>query len=633
MIRLTGILTAVLLLVAAGHSVAEEAMRTEVTVHQTDPRTDEPVLLYSDTVDIVQGTPLTGFPLAFSFLVEVNALDSAGADFSVHVVTLGAQPQNTSRSFRTDYDLPAKIEPILGKEDARYMLTLRPLRRVELDLSSCAFGHQEKGAFKIGPSAYINLHYVQSTYGDLYLNLVKGIQDQHFREFRKMMNFTLPGRYSLFLCPCALPSVLWDRRFGMMVDPTRTSAFVIYGPTANTAYPFAVMQTALFHNYGYAPPFVSEGLSGYFSFPHFGMNELRAAGRELPLDSLMNTYYFFTADPEVADRTAASLARYLVDRYGLDRFMNLYRRADDLSLQSVLEDEYSKSLSDLEVEWHAFLDTLSYSSEELAAHAGQAEAMFDYSLMQRYATAMLDQAASARDSVFAVSNLVRADFFLGDYSAAAGLQAEIVKRDSITARSPMAMANYQMMSGLYDSARENLMLALERDTANGLVKFNLALNALAQGDSSKAVEYLQEVVAGSGAGGSAESRIMLGHLLNAIGGDAEHKRAQELFYQAINLIGQSIQEHNGNPSQFMWIGIAYVGLGNTADAHEYLQTARYLEQRAFYRGLIDLWLGRLADLRNERPAAEEFYSRLIKNPSAEYHKDAARRLLEVPYRQ
>jgi hypothetical protein len=83
----------------------------------------------------------------------------------------------------------------------------------------------------------------------------------------------------------------------------------------------------------------------------------------------------------------------------------------------------------------------------------------------------------------------------------------------------------------------------------------------------------------------------------------------------------------------MWLGICYLGMGDTGSAQDYLTTALFLETRPFYQGMIELWLGKVADVRGEHDVAREHYGRVMSLPAAIYHQDEARELIKTPYVQ
>ena len=78
----------------------------------------------------------------------------------------------------------------------------------------------------------------------------------------------------------------------------------------------------------------------------------------------------------------------------------------------------------------------------------------------------------------------------------------------------------------------------------------------------------------------------------------------------------------------MWLGISYLGLDDTGNAYDALSLAEYMETRAFYRGMIELWLGKVADRIGERDVARKYYRSVIDGKSAQFHREEAERLME-----
>jgi hypothetical protein len=56
-----------------------------------------------------------------------------------------------------------------------------------------------------------------------------------------------------------------------------------------------------------------------------------------------------------------------------------------------------------------------------------------------------------------------------------------------------------------------------------------------------------------------------------------------------------------------------------------------LENRPFYVGMVNLWLGKVNDLTGNRQAARDFYGAVLAGQSADYHQKQARYYLEHPY--
>jgi tetratricopeptide (TPR) repeat protein len=635
MIKLTRffvILTSLAL--AAIGANASDGVLCALDIYQTDSAEGKSVLLFTDTSDFLAGQAAAGFPLAFSLELEFTRADTAGCAFMVHVATLGPPVNSYSRRFQMEYGLPARMNGIEGKPGAVYELVITPLDYHEIDTSGCGYSHTRQGDFRVDPTGHLDIHFVETSYGDFFWNVIKGIMEERYRLFKSINNFTLPGKYQLYLAPCPMYSVIWDKRYGCMIDPTRSTMVALFNRDFNSADPFLVLQASAMRHYGYAPPLLADGFAGYLSFANYHMKKLVGSGRNLPLAELMDTYAFLQADPEVADATASSLVRYLVDAYKIDPFLQAYRRSHDLNLQSILETSYGKPIAELETEWLQYVDTISTGFDQFRYYADLAEAMFDYQSMREYQSQAYQVASGKIDSAKALIDLVKACFYTGDIYKAQEYQRQVVGADSSTAQQWVALAGYQMMNGYYDSAHVSLETARAMDSSNHLVTFNLGLNALGRGDSTAAKEFFGQVVFDEQGGGpQAESRVLLGHILLQSDVDADRQKADQYFREALNAYGQAIRSGVNTSIVNLWSGIAYLGIGDTGNAYDFLQGAVYFDTRPFYVGMANLWLGKTADSRGEHDAAKDFYGRVLAAGAAEYHQREARHLLDNPYQQ
>ena len=630
-IRLLPVLLSTLLPLTA---VAVDGVECELSVYQYDQEGDQDILLWSDTTHVVDSLAASGFLVAFSVDLEFTLIDSADCSFNVHVVTFSNPINNYSRSFRTEYGLPARLDGIIGKEGAAYSLIVRPLEREEIDTTTCAINHLNPDHFRADPSGYMDIYYAPNSYGDFYWNVVKGILEERYRLFMNINDFTMPGKYLVYLCPCPMYSVLWDNRFGVSVDPTRNVVFTIYNRNLNTADPFNVLHASVYRNYGYAPAFFSEGLAGYLSLSVYEMKRLVKDGQNVPLTSLLDTYAYYEANPNLADKTASTFVKYLVNQYQISRFLEAYRQADDLNLQTVLERVYGKTIGELEQEWLTYVDTVSITAEQYRLYADLAEAMFDYRLMMTYSAELLPLAENRGDTLASLERQARAAFSDGDYYTATDMQKKIVVLRDDNSFDWMALAGYQMMNGLYDEASANLERAAAIDSTNQTVQFNQALAALARDDEKTAIQLLSGIILKpEPQGPQAESRALLGNLL--AGSDNEADRSQGLQYsrEALSALASVINSGATSALYHMWSGIAYLGMGDTGNAEDMLESALLLEKRPFYVGMIALWLGKTADIRGEHDVARDFYAYVLSIASADYHQNEARRYMAEPYRR
>ncbi len=611
-------------------ATASDGVECALLVHQTDS-TGQNVLLSADTTTFVKGIRTSGFLLTFSLDVEFTEIDSTQCVFNSHVVTLGPQAQTRAKKFTVEYGLPARMNDIIGKNNNRYTFTIIPLAPYNVDTTSCNFDHHDDSTFRFSPTAHTDLYYVPTSLADFYWTSVKELMEYEYRQFISLFSLNLPGKFQLFLCPCPVPSVIWDNRFGQTIIPNKNVGFAIYTKQVNTADPFILNHAAILRHFGYTPPFLSEGMAGYLSFAIFDMKQLVAENKTKPLAYFLDTYQYLKADPTLADRTAATFVKFLIDTYGIRRFKELYQKADDLSLQSVLTQTYSLPVDELEQQWLTYVDTLTIPLPIFSHYIDKAEVMMNYPLMLKYAKGMLPLVKNSSDSVIAFSALKRAYFLTGDYYGAASAQKVLLGIDSINSMGWMALAGYEMMNGIYDTARSHLEIAAELNPENAVIQFNLGLNYLLMYDTTKARQKFNDIIVSNNTSAPPEARIMLAELLRATGNDTDKSKAMTYYNDALSIYQQQASRGEPMPTAQLWMGVASLGLDDTGNAFNFLELANFLETRPFYLGMINLWLGKLADIRGDHETAKSYYGVVLSLPSADYHQREARKYIENPY--
>ena len=123
--------------------------------------------------------------------------------------------------------------------------------------------------------------------------------------------------------------------------------------------------------------FLTEGLAVYGTGGHYKRENLdqRAAGllldtdRYIPLETLLNDFY--PAQHEIGYLQAGAFMKFLADSYGQAKLLDFYRQASYKEGKSIFEslsvdavNVYGKTLTQLETEWHGYLQSLPRSAEE-----------------------------------------------------------------------------------------------------------------------------------------------------------------------------------------------------------------------------------------------------------------------------
>jgi len=621
-------------LLVAGNSLAADAADFLISIYHNDRDNERKVLLYSDTTTLVKGMSSSAFLLGISVDLELRKVDSTGVAYNVHLVTLGPQAKTLAKRFKSAYELPGIISGIEVKNNVFHSISIVPLIQTEVDLRQCSYNHNSSDDFSLTPSANLDLYHLPQSLADYHAVSIKSLFEAEYRKFRDFFHFRLAGKQDLYLFPCQGYSAIWEKRFGTSFDPTRSNVYALYGAGINTADPFLLIHGAVLRSYGYAPLFLTEGFANYYSLAISAMKQAITDKTNLPLSDMLNTGNYLRADPLIADVTSATFVRFLIDQYTFDKFMLLYEEANDSNLEQVIGNIYEMPVSKLEQYWLSYVDSLSIDDRQYGQFAQRAEQMFNYSLMLEYSEKFAAGAVSKIDSLYRFDQLARAYFFNGDYYNASETQELLVKIDSQKYDAWLGLATFRMMNGEYDRAYSELMRSRELDSLNVIVSFNLALNQLLRGDTLSAVQSLNDLIGRDNAGQiQAECRVMLGDILASSAEDPDTLQVRDYLTVALSIFSQQQQSNPALPTPYLWSGIALVGLNDTENAKDQLELALFLESRPFYIGMINLWLGKAADISNDRQSAKDYYSQVLSAESALYHQAEARKLLEEPFRR
>jgi len=621
-------------LLLAGNIRAAEAADFLISIYHTDRDNGQKVLLYSDTTTLVKDMSSSAFLFGISVDLKLTKVDSTGVAYDVHLVTLGPQAKTLAKRFTSAYELPGIIGNMEVKPNVFHSISFVPLTETEVDLRQCSYSHNSSSDFSITPSANLDLHHLPQSLADYHAVSIKSIIEAEYRRFRDFFHFKMAGKQDLYLFPCQGYSAIWDKRFGSSFDPTRSNVYALYRSGINTADPFLLIHGAVLRSYGYAPLFLSEGFANYFSLAISSMKKAVADKTNLPLGDMLSTSSYLKADPLIADVISATFVRYLIDEYTFDKFVLLYEKADDINLTRLLIDIYDKPLSELENGWLNYVDTVTINNRQYGKFAQRAEQMFNYPLMLEYTKKYAAGAVSKADSLYRYNQLSRAYFFNGDYYNASETQELLVKTDSQNYDSWLGLASFRMMNGEIAVASADLKKAHELNSLNAIVGFNRVLNQLLLGDTLLAVQSLNNLIGRESAGQvQAECRVMLGDIMKDSDEPEDTMQARDYFTVALSIFSQQQQINPALATPYMWSGIALIGLGDLESARDQLELALFLESRPFYIGMINLWLGKTADISDNRQVAEDYYSQVLSAESALYHQDEARRLLEKPFRR
>ena len=623
------ILTFVIILLISANVSATDGALFKFNLYQQDPATGDKILLYVDSTEVAEHTIISGFIGPFSVELEVTEIDSVKVHFLMHLITLGPKAENHAETYAVEYGLPARIEDINSKNNSKYIFDIIPMKMIEIDSSRCGYNHRTKKDFTFQPTANFDIYYVPSTLGDFFFDSIKELLEANFRKYKAKFNLNMPGKTLIYVPPCPIHSVIWDMRFGMATDPTRNTAFAIYNKDVTTVDPFIATHTVILRTYGYSAPFLAEGFSNYFSFAIYDMKKILAEKKDFAIEPLLSTYQYYTANPRETDKTATTFVKYLIDQYHVDKFMELYKQADDLNLKESIESTYGKDIKNLEAEWKNYVDTFQINLQEYGYFASFAEMMMDYPLAHAYNLEHLKHSPTRNDSLSAMNSLKRSAYFTGNYYYAADLCRELLTIKEKDAALWMELAAYELMNGEYDKAYKDLKKAEQLDPHDELIKFNLAYYYIIKEKYDEAKEILKNNFrTGKSASAQIETRILLADMFARSSADTDKELAEKNYNEALNMYKGILQANVSNSTVYFWMGRAHLGLNDYTQAINNLHIAEFLESRPFYQGMISLWLGKAYLQSGNKEQAKEYLSLVFSFASADYTQTEAKQLLK-----
>ncbi len=620
------------------NSDSSDAIEMSVKVHLRSADSSKSVLVEDRVWNIPLDKRFSGFLANMSVELNVERTDSIHLIMKVFLTTVGSRPDSRTRRFNYELGLPAKIPNLRGKEGATYEITFTPNRFVTLDAVKCEYNHRDSGWFSIDPTANFDLHYVKNSLGDYHWNKLKELLESEYRPFKSGFDITHPGKIHYYLNPCATPTIAWDPRFGFAIDPTRSQALGIYNHDYMAPAHLISILTQVMRVYGYAPPFLAEGISSYFYFFDFEAMSAVHDSAIIPLKTILTTQGYYNSDPILATAEAGSFCRFLADTYGIDRFRSLYKSSDDLNIEEKIKEIYQADIDELESQWVKYLLQLKPSKSRFTKRARLEGAGNNIDMA---ITVM--QSALTWDSTFADTLVTLAE--LAPYYSEAG-EYDIALRTNKTlfaradARNPkrtfflLRVGYLQSLLGDYDGAAESYRSLKELDSSLiGASDFNLARLDIFTGDTVAAIDKLQELMdVTNDQVLMAEAGITLGMLLGVPGKFNNPSGALEAFERAESSGRFIVKNSPGDGVSRYRLGVAYLGLGDNDSANDYLSLALFLEFRPRYLGRELVALGNLADIQGNRKLALEYYRRADSLDKSVPGKNASAVWLKKPFK-
>nr|MBN2278843.1 hypothetical protein [candidate division Zixibacteria bacterium] len=615
-------------------TAAPNGVEFELIVRQKPAALDKYFEITRDTVQAVIGRRLYTSLVNMTLDLNIETADSQSVTFTGHLVTIGRDPFNLGERYRIEFNLPARMDNIPGKNGSVYQLLISPRHHVDIDTVLCPYDPGRDGDFKMDPSSHFNIYYVPGSLADHFWNNIKNYLEADITQFRHALDINAPGKIDLHIAPCAVPTIHWDKRFGYAIDPGRSNIYAIHNLSFSSVDAILPNMVLLMHLWGYAPPFLVEGLAGYFDFVTYKMKKIKKAG-DFPIpEQLLTTSGYYNADPDRAEIIAASFVKFLADSRGIGSVRKLYEKSDDLTLMRNITEIYGLPIDSLEAEWLHYLDTLHLNRNLFDLYAGKANALFRSDLQLEYLEVMTQYDENSFDSLDTWRKLATTCYQYGHYYRAEEAYRRLLKIDSAKTVYYLILGNLAMINGEYDHAWTLMDTVLASDSTYSTALLQMAMIRLIKGDTALALDLARKgLIQEETVAGKIEYLLFLGELYDTPGKYRDSAKVEENYKEALLSATDLMQKVPQDPAMKLRVGMALMGLRRYDEARQYLEVARFTEQRTFYLGRIALYLGRLYDLMNDRDRAMEYYREGLGPGVASYHRDLCQHYLEQPYKK
>jgi len=519
------------------------------------------------------------------------------------------------------------LDPVRVKEGRVFQVSLFPeIMEKEEEKNLCAYDPIDSDVWYSDVSVRFRYHYLKNSLADYHWNMNKGYLEREYKRLEKYFSFHYPRKVDYHLCPCRLPQLVWDDRFGASIDPVKNRVFVLYNQKQKTVDSPSAWFTVFYQYWGYAPAFVVEGVSGSLGLGHYFAKKLKDKGEILPLSRLKISKDYRSYPARIAFVEASSFVHFLCDRYGTAKFKKFYQEVTDLTFDQVFERIYSKSLSEAEAQWLSFLDGYEILYDELSFFANIKFNYNDFDTVIPIFEDLLRMAESEKESLNALQALGNSHYMSGNYRDALLV---FQRKSGYYPQDPRIwnlLGNIGYLLGDFESAKKNYHKAGDLDTNYadpwlGLGRLYLYL------DEYDSAEFCFDLAAKKDIGLEGFINLNLGKAeIHRISGDT--LKAEEKAKQALDFSRRFLSQVPERAVPYLKVGESLLGLDFPDSALRYLELAEFLEHRPFYQGELFLALGTAYHLSGEVDLARLYFQRVLEIQSAEADKREAKRFLD-----
>jgi tetratricopeptide (TPR) repeat protein len=631
-IYLTAITGLLILAGVSAQATAPNAVELEFLVRQKPAVLDKYFEIIRDTAQILIGGTTNIMLVNCGIEINIEETDSNSVSFTSHLVTFGPSPFNLANRFRVEYNLPARIENIPGKNGSFYQILITPRQVTTIDTGNCEFRPGGQQQFTITPSANFDFYLIKNSLSDFYWNNIKSYLETDYTRFRDALEISTAGKMNYYLFPCASPSIHWDKRFGYFINPAKSSIYSVFGHGQNSVDAILPNMLRLLHLWGYAPPFLVEGLAGYFDFMMYDAKKIRKENDFPDIKKIITSAGYMASNPHIAEVAAVTFIKYLADTRGIEKIKKLYEQSDDLTIGGNIQEIYGISIDSLQQGWINYIDTLTFNRKAFDLYAARAGAIFAIDQQIEYYEQMTKYDQSRPDSIDTWNKLAMTYYQNGRYYKAEDGFRLLLKIDSARTIYRQILGNLALLDGRYDDAWKLFDAVIAADTTYASARLLQAKILAIKGDTVGAVKLAEDYYGlEKSEAGKIEFLLFLGKMHSARGKSNDSAAAEQEFGDALSYSSAMISRAPDEHAYKLRAGLALLGLKDYDRAAQFLELALFVEQRSFYLGEILLALGNLYDSKNEHAEAIKYYQEAMAGPLGAHQRNLCEKYINKPY--
>jgi tetratricopeptide (TPR) repeat protein len=545
---------------------------------------------------------------AGNFVVDVLARPNANGSIALSGSFFVSGPLPGNKSDEADVMPGAAliVNDIRGKGKSSYRARLIP-RPADLDSDTLSVSED---SLQWEPMYALRMQYMlpKGVLPPMQFLPVRGVLDYEFDGIVDTFQIDAGGRLLVYLAPGRLAGWPVEPEYGYAIDQSRYRVVATHDPLNPRVRTRALLMTACYRVWGYAPPLLASGFAGYPDFSDYDVKNDHAAGHRIPLDSLARTLDYKRYDRQVADHHAESFVAWLINTYGTPRFKDVYERATDLSIHRAIWSVYGHTLAELEKQWLDYLSKRKFYREEFDYFAKRAAAFHDFEshlalLKEAAALESPHQRDALRDIGIACGQLGRWD------DAVAAFQRLLTEYPE-EKQGRWLLAEAQRASGDDIAALRTYTDLLKSDPSDPQTFLRLGeIQWEKRRVDSAATLWRQGLSCGPGPMAGSELCLRMGHYFQ----ERKHGRDSAEFYfsQAKRAVSGQIMNNPTNATAWAITAEALLGRDSVVSALEHLAVGKEVADSPVDLGRIRLLRGQCFDKLDRRSEAIAEYDAII----------------------